>query len=241
MILVDDRAGSKELIKYFTNVEAHLVRQPYGDVAFLGEGPKGELIPIGIEVKTVADVLSCIMDGRFAGHQLPGLIRHYSVIYLIVYGEVRMDQHGILCVPRKGGLKPVYKGSRAFMWRDFHSWLFTMEMLGGVKVRMVKTKRETGLLCLALYKWWTSKGWEEHQAHLAFDTSHSPALLPEYNLVTRVAKELEGIGWKKAQLVGGKFKSVLEMVMAEGVEWEEIEGIGGKIAVRAVGDLRGGE
>ncbi len=239
MILVDDRAGSKELLKYFVHCDAHLVRQPYGDIAFLGEGPEGDLIPVGIEVKTVGDVLNCITDGRFAGHQLPGLNRHYSVVYLIVQGPIRADKWGVLCVPRKGGLYPIMKGSRAFMWRDLHSWLFTMEMMGGVKVRITNSQRETGMLCLALYRWWTAKVWEDHTSHLAFDLSHRPALLPEYNLVTRMAACLDKVGWKKAQAVGARFKTVKEMVEAEVKDWLEIEGIGKKIAETAVRDLGG--
>jgi len=239
MILVDDRAGSKELIKYFTNCEAYLVRQPFGDVAFLGWGPGEDLIPVGIEVKTLGDVLNCISDGRFAGHQLPGLMRHYSIIYLIIQAELRMDKWGVLCAPRKGGIKPIYKGSRAFMWRDLQSWLFTMEMLGGVKVRIVRTKREVGMTCLALYRWWTNKTWEEHHAHMAFDTSHQRPLLGDHNLVTRMAKELEHVGWTKAEKVGQRFKTPKEMVLAQEEDWESIEGIGKTIAERAVKDLRG--
>ena len=224
-------------------MEAHLVRQPFGDVSFLGWGPGAggaeDLIPVGIEVKTLGDVLNCISDGRFAGHQLPGLIKNYSVIYLIVQAELRMDQHGILCAPRRGGLKPVYKGSRAFMWRDLQSWFFTMEMLGGVKVRICRTKREVGMTCLALYRWWTNKTWEEHHAHMAFDNSHQRPLLGDHNLVTRCAKELGGIGWTRAEEVGKTFKSVKEMVGAGVDEWESIEGIGKKIAKTAVRDLRG--
>lgn len=240
MILVDDRAGSKELFKYFIHCDAHLVRQPYGDIAFLGEGPDGDLIPVGIEVKTVGDVLNCISDGRFAGHQLLGLRRHYSIIFLIAQGDFRADKWGVLCVPRKGGLKPVTKGGKSFMWRDFHSWLFTMEMLGGVKVRLTRNERETGMLCLALYRWFTGKTWEEHHAHQAFDKSHRHPLMGEFNLVTRMAKELDKVGWDRAQKVGARFKTVKEMVEASEVDWESIEGIGKKIARMAVKDLKGG-
>ena len=195
---------------------------------------------MGIEVKTLGDVLNCISDGRFAGHQLPGLMRHYSVIYLIVEAELRMDKWGVLCAPRKGGIKRIYKGSRAFMWSDLQSWFFTMEMLGGVKVRICKTKREVGMTCLALYRWWTNKTWEEHHAHMAFDTSHRPALYDEFSLAIRCAKELDRIGWDKAKAVGARFSTVKEMVEATQEEWESIDGIGKAIAKRAVRDLTGG-
>ena len=238
MILVDDRTGGEDLMKFFTYQDAHLVRQPYGDVAFLGNGPDNELVPVGIEVKTVSDALNSLTDGRFAGHQLPGLIENYECIYLVIEGVVKMDKWGVMCVPRRGGLKPIEKAGRPFMWKDFQRWLITMELQGGVKVRLTNSRRETGYFILALYTWWHNKEWDEHKSLLVFDKSHRPPLLMDHPLVVRVAKEFWKVGWKKAEAVGKHFPTVLEMCLADADEWEGIEGIGKKIANKVVEEIR---
>lgn len=207
----------------------------------MGKGPEGRPIPVGVEIKTLSEALDNIVTGRFAGHQLPGIIQDFEVSYFIVYGELRQDAHGIICVPRKGGIKRLKLGGRYYMWRDFQQWLITMELRGDQHVRFMATKRDVGNFILALYKWWTGKKWEEHRAHLALDTSGRSSLVSEVSLARRVAKELPRVGWGKSAAVEGRFPTVKAMVGAKEEEWKEIDGVGKLMAGRIYRALRGQE
>jgi len=88
---------------------------------------------IGIEIKTVKDALSCVVSGRFAGHQLPGLVKEYDVVYFIIEGLWKADKEGLLEVPYGKRWRVVKLGSRYFMWRDFELWLTSMESMGGAE------------------------------------------------------------------------------------------------------------
>jgi len=119
-LLVDSRVGSKDLAK---PLSAKLAVLEFADAMFVGGGLGDKPIFIGIEVKTVKDALSCVVSGRFAGHQLPGLVKGYDVVYLIVEGRWRADKEGLLEVPYGKRWRAVNLGRRYFMWRDFALWL----------------------------------------------------------------------------------------------------------------------
>jgi ERCC4-type nuclease len=240
-ILVDNRAGSKEL--YPLLKPAKLTRMQFGDVMFMGDGPDGRPVPIGIEHKTLADVLKCITDARFAGVQLPGLVSNYEYVYLVIQGLHRpCHKTGRLLVPRKkrGKLvwEPVQLGYRAYTWNDLESWLTTMEVKAGVVVRRCNNRQDSALFIQGLYRWWTAKGWDRHMAHLQF---HQPEvdkmLLTRPTLLRRIAAQIPGIGWTKSAAVEEHFGSVLNMVMANVEDWQEIPGIGKKLAKDSVDAL----
>src|SRR6266849_7484252 len=92
MILVDSRVGSKELAPYLHRLGLHaeLTMLEFGDAAFEGNGPEGKLC-IGIERKTLGDMLSCIEDARYAAHQRPGMIAMYTNSILIIEGIWKPD------------------------------------------------------------------------------------------------------------------------------------------------------
>lgn len=236
MILVDDRIGSRHLVDYLKG--SSLTRLEFGDACFFGNGPQGEPISIGIELKVVDDILACITDGRFAGHQLPGLVKTYDIIYLIMEGRCRANpRDGTLEQPYKKGWSRKYHG-RPYMWRDLQHWIMTMEFKAGIRFRNTFDRKETALFIRSLYTWWNSKEWEEHRAHLAFDTSsRSSLLLKKPSLLRRIAKELPGIGWDKSRTVEQHFKSVRKMVLAPEREWRELEGIGKKLSHQITGGL----
>jgi ERCC4-type nuclease len=81
MLLVDSRAGSRDLVKPLAKVlgtdNVEETTLDFGDVAFTGRGPNNTPLDIGIEHKQVADIVACCRDGRFAGHQLPGMRKRF--------------------------------------------------------------------------------------------------------------------------------------------------------------------
>ena len=245
MLLLDNRVGSGDLGHYFAQwkVPYQLCRLEYADVAFTGHGPGEMDMEIGIEVKKVRDVLNCISDGRFSGHQLPGLVENYARVWLVIEGQYTVDYTTGLLVHRRGKFNvPVACGTRQFMYRDLSNWITTIETKTPVRVRRTGGRVETARFCADLYSWWTHKEWDQHRSHLAFDEPlPDRMLLYRPNLVRRVAKELEGIAWGKSGAVAKKFKSVEEMVYAEEKEWREVEGIGKTLAHRIYESLRGRE
>lgn len=242
LMLVDDREGSRQFAKLLRPSE--LGRLPFGDVSFLGNGPNGRPVPIGIELKQLSDVLSCITTGRFSGHQLPGLHSSYEYIYLVYYGIYSLDQRtGSLTVPRprpgdKKGWVNASIGSRAFMYREFESWLATMELRGGVRIRRAATVREAAAVVQSLFSWW-GKDWEGHHSHLALQEDPPWGLLRKPNLLRKMAAQLPGVGWTRSAAVASHFDSVLEMVNAGEKEWRQIEGIGKKTAATVIASLEG--
>lgn len=219
-----------------------MCRMPYGDVAFDGNGPDGRPISIGIEYKTVSDVLACICDGRFAGHQLPGLVQHYEVPILLMEGGTRPDMtSGLLQIQHRKGFWFVPKaGVRQFMYRDLQHWLFTVVFKAGVRLLRTSTLDETAAQIVSLYTWWTAKEWEEHRSHLAMvDQMRDSALIFKPGLVRRMAKELPGVGWDRSAKVAAKFPTVIDMALADATDWASIPGIGPKTAAGVCAALRG--
>jgi len=240
MITIDGRIGSAELIKYFSN--AMLGSLEYGDLSFVGNGPEG-LVNIGIERKTLKDLLNSMQSGRLAGHQLIGLINCYHVVYLIVEGMWRTGpKSGILEELRHGGWRPVQLGHRHWMGREIDAFLNTLEVIGHVIVRTTSGPRQTAVLVTNIHKWW-QKEWEEHKSHLAMHKSRfrkdEDLSLVKPSLLRRVSAELGGVGWGRSKAIEKYFTSVREMVSASEDQWLAIDGIGKKLAKSIQEELEG--
>jgi ERCC4-type nuclease len=88
-VLVDDRAGSKDLIlKPCLRGIAELSRLNFGDVMIAGNGPKGS-VAVGIEVKSIWDLVASAANGRLMDTQITGMLGDYSHCWLLVYGSWR--------------------------------------------------------------------------------------------------------------------------------------------------------
>ena len=237
MVTLDDRAGSRDLYLPLIKegVPVQLGRMEYGDLSWTGRGAQGIPQLVGVEYKTVEDVIKCIGDGRFAGHQLPGLIQTYNYVWLMVAGRTRSGPNGVLQVAHiSGRWYDAGFGNRQFRYSDYDHWLTTIELRGGLRVRRVGDSLEAAASINGLYRWWTGKEWEDHRGHLAFDESRDLelALLRKPPLVRRMAKELPGIGWGKSAQVAAAFGTAIEMVAATEQEWSDIPGIGKTMARR---------
>lgn len=238
MVYVDSRVGSREVMRYLPVGVAQMTKLPFGDAMFLGNGKDDIPVHVGVEIKALGDMLKSIVDGRFAGHQLPGLLRDYHVVYLIIEGKYRPDPDtGLLQVPGPGHrwVEAEY-GAKRWMHRDLDGFLTTMEMRYGIKTRRSFDRKESAQIIANLYHWWTDKTYEEHKSGCAFDYSGEPTLLPT-SLLRRVAAQLKGIGWKRAQSVEQHFTSVVDMILAPTEEWMRIPGIGFKVARDVVEEI----
>lgn len=240
VILVDPRAGSANYIQPLKSLGAvvEIATLPYGDCAFVA----AQSGMVGIELKTLGDVLNCIDSGRFAGHQLPGLIHHYDAAYLIIEGLWRPHpEDGSLETWSHGKWASQRLGRRMRLYRELDNWLTTMELLGGVHIRRSGSPHETARLVFDLYDWYARE--DEHRSHLALDGTTQDALEAHIAKERRkgrgamlfrepptparvVASCLPRIGVEKSGMVAGAFPTVKRLVNATDAEWLKLPGIG---------------
>jgi ERCC4-type nuclease len=226
--------------------EVESTRLDFADAAWLGWGPNGAPVNVGVEIKQMSDAMACCVSGRFAGHQLPGLLQSYDDIWLLLRGEWRARPgDGVLEERRQGrggGMywAPAGGGQRLWMWRDFENWINSMTILGGLRVHRFSGWCERhrtidwceGALWLKTLHGWYSK--EEHKSHqVIYSGKHiwqDQALLNKPTLARRVACELPHIGVKRSAEVARVFHTVAQMVEASPRDWMQVEGVGKKIA-----------
>ena len=246
-MIIDRRAGSCDLYPQLQMVrpripDLELGDLTYGDIQLIGNGPEGAPVLVGVEYKKLGDLCQCIDNGRFVGHQLPGMLECYQVVWLLVEGIWREGRDGGIEVPRGPSWRPISGGrTRGFSASSLYGFLFTLQQKMGVRVMQTGTLPQTVRWLSALNRWWTEKEWEEHRAHLAFDQSTALSLISRPSLVRRVAKELPGVGWGRSGSISKHFDSVVSMVNAPTSEWEGIEGIGKTTAAKIVKALDGEE
>lgn len=243
---VDDRTGSEDLLPLLRKrgVPAELGRLEFGDISFIGNGPDEMPIAVGIEVKKVSDVLKCITDGRFAGHQLPGMIQCYQYAWLLMEGGIRPDMiTGLLQSDGgKGYWHNASVGGRTFMYRDLDHWLMTMEIRGGIRIVKTKNRYETAQWLADLYHWWTDKEWEQHRSHLAPNDSGQPdtRMFIRPTVTRRIAAQLAGIGWDKAGKLAATFGTPADLLLATEADLQRVDGIGPKLAKSIVTEIQNG-
>jgi ERCC4-type nuclease len=242
VLFIDDRVGSKDLLRplQLFGVPAELMRLEFGDFALIGRGENGTPVHVGIELKETRDLLKSLHSGRFAGHQLQGLLTTYDRVWLLTEGIWRASDEGVL-ETFQGGWKPVSAGPRRVMAREIETWILSLAIRGGIAHHHCSTRADTIRWLSVLYHWWSDKDMDQHKSHLAF---HQPdldrALLETPSLARRVAKELPGIGWEKSRAVEDHFRgSVRRMACAPMQEWTQIPGIGKGIASKVVAELGG--
>lgn len=246
MIQVDNRTGSDRLGKALlkSRQPVTMCRLEFGDASFMGVGVDQRPVPVGIEYKITSDALTCITDGRFAGHQLIGLTQSYEHVILLIEGVTRPSHpDGLLEVRHDRGFWYQAKvGPRAFMHRDFMAWLNTLTFKAGVKVIRTSCLAESASVVAGLYRWWTD-GWESHKSHLALQ---SPIELGQVNftkpsLARRVASCLPGIGVERSLFVSRALPTVFDMAVADESDWAGIDGVGKLGASKIFNAIRGVE
>lgn len=238
MIIIDNRTGSKDLLKYFPANKAYLDNLDFADIMFFGNGPAGT-ISVGIERKVMSDLISSMTSGRLCGHQLPGLLSCYNYIWIIVEGIWRTSPtDGLIQMYTHTGWKDYNHDHRFHKTSYIIKYLLSLSIMGNVRIWFTTSPKETVQFVTSLYSWWNDKEYEEHTSLMQ---EHEPEInFIKPSLLKRLAKELEGIGKKKAKLVDNKFGSPLEMCLADEKTWQEIPGIGKKLACKIVESLQKG-
>lgn len=249
-ILIDDRAGSRDLIRHppLDSPDPNLVtlcRLTSADVCFTGNGPTGPLM-VGVEVKSISDFLSSTRNGRLASTQLTAMIEDYRVRWLLLYGTHRCGRWGRLEIlqeerdprprcarPRESTeaaaplmvWNPAKIGAKEIEFATFKKWLCAISTQG-FTYDHVHSPAEAAVWLHSLYTWW-QKPWHQHDLFRTFDNSRTLPLIPNLSPAIEaraiVAAKLPArIGFKMALAAARHFPSIRAMVNATAQEWAEV-------------------
>jgi ERCC4-type nuclease len=202
VLQVDPREGSKKLVDPLRSrgLSVEVSQMEAGDVAWVGRGEGGKPVLVGVEYKTISDLLQCFENGRFAENQLPGLQDNYDIAWLLVEGQWREGEAGELRVLTKGYQWEEPRG-RLMSYVQFEERIASVEILGGVAVVQTRDFKHTLAWLHARYSWWTSKNMDEHKSHLQlYDNKPMSHRVTNRrpNLAVKIASQLPGIGWEGA-------------------------------------------
>lgn len=221
MLLVDRRVGSKELLQPLrqSGLDAELVELEFGDCAFSGRGAQGASVDIGVELKTLNDLVGSLRSGRLAGHQLPGLRAKFEHAWVVVEGQWRADEQGLV-VTYQGqahGWKPLPGKMRA---SEMEKHLLTLELCGGLHVRYTNSRADTVRFIANLFRWWSDQALDHHTSHLA--VHDAPTLVPISEWRAAFTK-FPAIGVKASKAVADHFHNSLRLAARAPVsEWAGI-------------------
>lgn len=233
-MIIDKRDGSRGLS--YCEALLHnctLDTLEFGDVMLTGHGPDDTTISVGVEVKSVHDLLQSISTGRLAGHQIPGLVKTYGHSWLLVYGNARPGKDNYLEVNRQGRWQHFRLGRQPVPWSYLEGFLLTLQLFTPVKVKWVYNEEEAAKW-ISVFDRWLSKKWDKHKAMQVFNESQAQAAPvgadPVEAQMAKIAAQLPGVGWTRAWAAARHFQSVNEMMTAPRETWEEIPRIGPVLA-----------
>lgn len=231
MILIDNRVGSRELIPYLQRM-GHKVEHTqleYGDACFEGNGPTGRIC-VGVERKTISDMLSCIEDARYSAHQRPGMMAMYAHSILMIEGIWKPDSAtGYLmeCIATLAW-RPFRHRTQMTRYSTLFRYLLSVQ-LAGTSVIITRDMEHTAYNIGEIYGYFC-KRWEDHTALLEKQRLNIPDLKGKPSLVRRWAAELEGVGVKHSMDAERLFRTPAELAKSDETDWMQISGIGVKLA-----------
>lgn len=238
MLLVDERTGSKELLKPLLNrgVPAEITHLMYGDFAIPdARGVLGAELTVGVELKVTTDLVASLNRGRFTGHQLKGLLTTYDRVWLLTEGDWRRTDEGLLTYRTFGRTyMPVRPPT---MMRDLYARLLNLQVRGGLHYWHARDREETIDFLVTLHHYWTDKDLDEHKSHLgAHNRDVDRNLFVPTSQFVETIRTLPGVDTQRARAAEKHFKGCLTCAInASAEEWALIETIDRKQRSRKFG------
>ena len=202
---------------------------------------------VACERKKIGDMASCVLTGRLLAQLQASAEVATDVFVVLVEGRYRRNpDDGLLEIPVWGINPRTMK--RCEMWQPvkpsmmfsrFDQYLTELQRDAGIIIKHTEDVRGTADVILALYQNFQTPA-DQHQSLKTLYKRPPPTvsfIRPSFR--RRVAAELKGVGWERAQAVADRFASVSEMVAATEKDWADIPGIGKKLAKSAMAELRG--
>ena len=154
---------------------------------FDGNGPDGD-VQVGVERKTLPDLVASLRDGRLPNFQMEKLRRTYDVMWLLVEGEIATDRLGRLYGHIGRRKRQALPGS---MTEDvLVKSLLTLELQGGFRIARTANTKQSAAWIASCARWWSDKQWDEHST---LSTPYQRTMVP-VSLFCDRAMKLPGVG-----------------------------------------------
>lgn len=219
MILVDTSVGSKELMPIIRGMGVMCEKVPlsYADACFEGKGPDGT-ISVGIERKTLHDMLSCIEDSRYVSHQRIGMQNMYQVSLLIIEGYWRPNEKGFLMESRDGVSWWVCRPrGKPVMYATLRRYLISIRY-SGVGVIFTRDMKHTAHdICEEFH--YHQKDWDKHTSLRQIQKMAIPQLGGKPSLTLKWANALTGSGIVLSENAERIFKNPITLANADELGW----------------------
>jgi ERCC4-type nuclease len=250
VILIDPRDGNdgqRRTANEFLSrlrarqIPASLERLAFGDFAFEGQGPEGS-IGVGIERKTLHDMLTCIDDHRYTGHQRVGMAKMYQVSVLMLEGQWRPHDPDGYLMEGFGSNGSTRWGSashhrKPLSYSKLRRYLFSIA-LSGVIVIYTRDVAHSAADVAEVYHYF-QKAWKDHTTLLEMPKLHLPSLTGTPSTTRQWAACLDGIGLKHSERAEKQFRTPLALATAEEQDWLKLPGIGVPTARKIVKQIKG--
>src|ERR1700722_12533217 len=230
MILVDSRVGSIELLPLIKKIGVPCTKTvlEFGDAYFTGNGPKGE-INIGVERKTLGDMLNCIDSNRYASHQRLGMAEMFDRSFLIIEGQWSPSIDGTLMEgrPKRGGnfWEPLKYRSNRVAYSKLRRYLFSVS-LSGVVVLYSSSPFQTAYDICEIFHYF-AKPFASHTSLLGIHRIEIPSLIEKPSLCRRWADSITDVGIKfgmEAERIFGR--SPIRLANSTEEDWLRIPRLG---------------
>jgi ERCC4-type nuclease len=248
MILIDPRDGNLKEIQ--ASIECMRIisklgipcersRLVSGDFCFEGHGPDGRIL-IGVERKSLHDLLHCIDDGRY-NQQRISMKQTYGFSFLIVEGLYKPSEDGWL-------LQGFVRKDGSISWRhcDYRQrpvlysklrYLLSVA-LSGVIITYTKNLFETAYQVCELFHYFEEK-WYNHTSLLATQKLAIPSIDREPPLVRKWAADIDGIGIKRSAEAQHLFRTPYKLANSDESDWLRLSGIGVPTAQDIIRQIHG--
>lgn len=225
---VDYRRGSGEFLGPLRKmgVPVEEATLPAADFALYVKGPGGRFLKVGVERKTISEMLEARFENRFRGKQLPKLLgekangtRRYDIVILLVEGYRRVD-------PRTGSLmageyRKAGFGRAGHTFEAFTKFQLTLALKTGLVVWPSASFDESIHFLHALWRWGT-KRWRDHKSAYAVESRGvDRVVLDERTMRRQTFAQWPGVGWERSWQVSKYFRSVEAAVLATEGDWRK--------------------
>ncbi len=224
VLYIDSRVGSRELAPIFqkrhgakislTTLESadvawccgHTVKNPFC------EGNRG--CRVGVERKTLSDLVGSLMKSRLDGRQVPLMLKGYTMTWILVEGIMRAGDDDSIEEYRRGGWEKTRHG---LTYSQLEGWLCRYEVgaYGRIQIaRGLSTMSASAAFCAAKSQWWW-KDWNKHHFG-SIAQMHAPvrAMLFQANEYQTLIAALPNVGMVKMRKLWNHFGSIIEIMHA---------------------------
>jgi len=234
MLLLDNRIGSKHLYHRLSDrIPVSLEKLEFGDAAFRSADEK----QIGIEIKTIDEILADFSNNRFTGFQIPGLIDTYDTVYLAIQGIWKCSAYGRVLIFKGSWREPLYPpGGTGYgtVVKRLNSFM----LLGNLRLFYPNGDKETAEWLIALYQWYQIKLRQHTSLSTFYVKPPTGVTFKVPSLFQQMIKPIPGLGWKKTDALGSSFGTMEQLLRASEPELAEVEGIGPVLAKEIYRSLR---